>query len=182
MLYKSRFQLPNSYEVAPSKSRTYVDVEVKHLAENFRGLFVKESVAEGTVLACDGGVVVSSLNDDMMNLNYIGLIDEKLWLAPQDFNNPEPVYFINHSCDSNVARYGGLIYVAKRDIFSGEQLTIDYAPLISEYNDFQFECLCQSQFCRQTVTSADWKNPVLAKKLWREWLPYIQKKLGRQNL
>jgi len=35
--------------------------------------------------------------------------------------------FLNHSCEPNVGILGQIIFVAMRNIDSGEELTIDYA-------------------------------------------------------
>ena len=120
----------------------------------------------------------------MAEKNYVALIDDGLWLAPGDYEKLETIFYLNHSCTSNVARYGGLVYVAKKDIEVGSQLTIDYAPLISDFGDWSFDCLCGNTNCRKKITSKDWEDPEIAHQLWLEWLPYVQKKIlaGRGSL
>ena len=181
MSYKSPFELANSHELAPSVSASYFHIEVKTISEGFNGVFAGEFIPRGATIARDGGVVVSSIEDVLSDKNYVALIDDGLWLAPRDYEQLEPIFFLNHSCESNVARYGGLVYVAKRDIAPGEQVTIDYAPLISGFRDWKMKCLCGSPVCRGDITSQDWQVPAVAEQLWMEWLPFIQRKILTQR-
>ena len=84
---------------------------------------------------------------------------------------------MNHSCASNVARLGGLVFVAKTKIEIGEQLTVDYAPLISGVPGWTMDCVCDAITCRRLISGDDWNNRELAKALWPEWLPFIQKRI-----
>lgn len=179
---KSPYEIANSRAYAPSVSRAYFKVEVKEISPGFKGLYALEAIPKGAVIACDGGSVVSSLDDHICDNNYVALLDENLWLAPADYDAIEPIYFLNHSCDPNVARYGGLIYVAKRDIAAGTELTGDYAPFISGYGDYTLTCSCGSAKCRKIVTSSDWEREDLATALWEEWLPFVQKKIMKRRM
>jgi uncharacterized protein len=181
MSYKSPYELKYSHELAPSTSENYFPIEVRTISEGFSGAFSAEFIPRGATIARDGGVVVSSIDDVLSDKNYVALIGDGLWLAPKDYEQLEPIFFLNHSCTSNVARYGGLVYVAKRDIAAGEQLTIDYAPLVSGFRDWSFQCLCRSPVCRVTISSHDWENPAIAAQLWPEWLPFIQRKILSQR-
>lgn len=59
--------------------------------------------------------------------------------------------YINHSCDPNcraVIQRGHILYMAKRDIAPGEELTIDYR---FDKDVERVECLCGTAACRGTI-------------------------------
>ncbi|HNA01723.1 MAG TPA: SET domain-containing protein-lysine N-methyltransferase, partial [Ferruginibacter sp.] len=56
----------------------------------------------------------------------------------------------NHSCDPNT-RYEGLNVVALRNIFKGEELTLNYADFLDEHME-PFDCRCGAASCRGRVT------------------------------
>jgi D-alanine-D-alanine ligase len=67
-----------------------------------------------------------------------------LWsFLPQDWA-PQ-----NHSCDANTA-FDGLNIIAKRQIQSEEELTLDYATFLDE-NAEPFNCLCGANNCRGII-------------------------------
>jgi D-alanine-D-alanine ligase len=55
----------------------------------------------------------------------------------------------NHSCDPNT-EFVGLNLVARRDIRSGEELTVDYATFYDRHMT-PFDCTCGSPNCRRRV-------------------------------
>jgi hypothetical protein len=178
MRFESKYKVPNSEALAPTEAVVYVPLEVRTDAKGSRGVFAKGPIAEGTIIGRDGGTVVTSTADAPIR-NVAVLIGEGLLLAPADYAHLEPLWFLNHSCNSNVARVGGLVYIAKRGIAAGEELTLDYSPLISEHGDWKMNCECGAVDCRKVITSKDWQKPELQQKLWREWLPFIQEKIRK---
>lgn len=66
----------------------------------------------------------------------------------------------NHSCDPNTA-FNGLDIVATKNIWKGEELTLDYALFLDE-NMKPFECSCGSPNCRGLIKGI--KNLSLTKK------------------
>lgn len=182
MSYKSPYELANTADLAPARSTIFFEIEVRRIADDFKGAFAGEFIPQGATIARDGGVIVSAIDDVLSDKNYVALIDDGLWLAPRDYDDLEPIFFLNHSCESNVARLGGLIYIAKRDIQAGEQLTIDYAPLISGFGDWKMACLCGTANCRGVITSHDSDDTQIAEQLWNEWLPFVQRKIMASRL
>lgn len=176
-----KFVDPNGIDLAPRKSEDYYKFEVLPTKNGYNGLFTKEKIRAGSVLIKDGGQVVSSADDEAAK-KYAVLISESRFLAPNNYSFMENSWFLNHSCFSNVARIGGLIYIAKRDIDAEEELTIDYAPLMSDILNWTMECRCGHSNCRKIITSYDYINPTIAKDLWIEWLPFIQKKILEQKI
>ncbi len=173
-----KFIVPNGHNLAPSLSQEYFLLEKRKIPERgYFGLFAGEFIPKGCVIVQAGGVVLSDLSDLPPSLDYGMAIDDKHYLAPRDFGNIDNFFFINHSCNSNIARIGPLTLVSKIDIHAGEELTSDYSPLIGNDHLWKMTCLCQSSNCRKLISATDWQNPELASKLWREWLPFMQKKI-----
>lgn len=150
----------------------------KRLIHNldFYGFFALEPIVAGTVMGINGGQVLLNVDDIPQEPGYAEMITEDLLLAPRDYQNMEDLWFTNHSCDSNMARLGGLVFIAKRFIAENEEITIDYAGLVTDPT-WEMSCRCGSPQCRHQVTGNDWRNPKIAKALWQEWLPYIQKRI-----
>lgn len=67
---------------------------------------------------------------------------------------------INHSCDPN-AWLTGQDIVARRDIRTGEEITMDYATFCGE-GMAAFACSCGASACRGTVCGDDFRLPALA--------------------
>lgn len=161
----------------PAEPKVFCKIEVRFGSNGSRGVIAAERILRGSTLFRDGGVVVSSIEDVFPDLKYAVLIDDGIWLAPKDYDNMDATCFINHSCNSNVARIGGITYVAKRDIEIGDELTIDYATLTTDFEGWTLECECGQANCRKVITSKDYLDPHLAESLWIEWLPYVQRKI-----
>lgn len=175
--------LKNGQEHAPSISTIYYPCYRHQIKDNYLGLYTKEFIKEGCVFAKTGGLVVSSLENVLKDKRYAVLIDKDVLLSPDDYENiRDDLVFINHSCDSNLARIGGLILVAKRNIQRDEELTLDYAPLISGRENWKMVCNCSQDICRKIITGDDWKDPEIAKKLWQEWLPFIQREILKKGI
>lgn len=179
--YKSR--IANGSDFAPIHSQEYCKFKKKKTKNGYYGVFAIEYIRKGSIIGKTGGVVFSSMADVPEKYDYSVLIAENLYLGPEDYENMETLCFVNHSCDSNTGRLGGSILFAKRNIAPNEELTIDYAPLGSGMTPaFKMECRCGAKKCRGFVSSDDWKIPGLARKLWMEWLPFIQRKLVKNGI
>lgn len=60
-------------------------------------------------------------------------------------------HYVNHSCDPNSFMkilYGHILFIARRDIHPGEEITLDY---ISTYHSDKKKCHCQAASCRGTI-------------------------------
>lgn len=177
MSYRSPYKVTDGHKYAPSIPTLFYKLTVKILDTSYKGVFAEEFIPSGATVGIDGGTVVTSIDDVFPEKKYAVLIGEDLWLAPNDYDNMEALFYLNHSCDPNLARMGSLVYVTKKNIQPGEELLIDYAPFVTGFRNWTLECECKSSNCRKIITSKDWQNPELAKILWKEWLPFIQKKI-----
>lgn len=178
MAFQPKHVHPEGARYAPSNAHVFAAVEVRTIGAGVeKGVFAAEPIAADAVVAVDGGLVLDSIEDIPSDRRYAVLIGEGIYLAPPDYDNLDPVWYFNHSCRSNVARLGGLVYLAKTGIAVGEQLTLDYAPLVAGTPGWRMVCHCSSVSCRGAITGDDWKDPHLAGDLWREWLPSIQRQI-----
>ncbi|MFA5137985.1 MAG: SET domain-containing protein [Elusimicrobiota bacterium] len=148
------------------------------IRDGYFGLFAEERIPKGSVIGRSGGVLVTSAADAPPGKDYAALVAEGLLVVPHDYDNPGLLDSLNHSCRSNVARYGALLFVAKEDIRAGEEMTIDYAPLTAGLPErWEMSCACGQPGCRKLISSEEWHDPGLAAALWPEWLPFIQRKM-----
>ena len=103
-------------------------------------------------------------------------IADEFVLAPLNTQEVEDVMmFLNHSCEPNVGILGQIIFVAMRNIDSGEKLTIDYAMFGA--NKEPMRCNCRSSSCRGLITESDWKIRILQEKYRGYFSSYIQLKM-----
>jgi hypothetical protein len=173
----SRHEHPHGAWLAPERPRIFAALEIRPDHNGGLGVFAGAPIAAGAVVAVDGGVVLESIADLPAGKRYAVMIGEDLFLAPRDYDELEAVWYFNHSCHSNLARLGGLVYSAKRGIRAGEELTLDYACLVAGFPDWRMACSCGAEGCRHEITSEDWRRPELARALWPEWLPHVQRRI-----
>ena len=144
--------------------------EVRDSPIQGKGLFAREPITAGEVVAVKGGYVLTG--EEWFPLEgRLGAaeiqIAEDLFVAPV---RPEErhgsMLYTNHSCDPNVAIRGQIVFVAMRDVAAGEELTHDWAT--TDDLDYEMECNCGSPECRGTITGKDWQKPELQEK-YRGW-------------
>ena len=100
-----------------------------------RGLIAVAPIAAGELVVIKGGHIVStatlaSLSKRLRNSEV--QIADGFHLAAVEEAEYEPVMlFLNHSCEPNVGFAGNTVLVAMRDISPDEELTTDYALLMT---------------------------------------------------
>lgn len=139
------------------------------------GLFADENIKNGRVVCIGGGQLFSDPTKlAIVKKDYAGVFDKNLFIAPIDCFSPSPNWFINHSCNPNLKIVGRLVLLARRDIFSGEELTLDYAVVATGDKLLKMKCTCGESHCRGTITGGDWKDAALYEKYYEEWPSFIQ--------
>ena len=153
--------------------------EVRESPIHRRGLFAKQAIAAGEVVAVKGGYVLTKQEWATLE-RQLGpaeiQISEELFIAPTGEEQREGcMLYTNHSCDPNIAIQGQIVFVAMRDIAPGEELTHDWAT--TDDLDYVIECNCGSPNCRRTVTGKDWMKTELQEKYkgWFCW--FIHRKI-----
>jgi hypothetical protein len=159
-------------------------VEARKSEKHGKGAFARESIYKGERLAILGGDIMWI--DEINNLpealsDYPMQIEERFVLGSRDSLEPEDTDFFNHSCNPNIGFKGQIFLVAMRDIKTDEELTFDYAMVVSESvgSDivFKMECTCGSENCRKTITEYDWTLPQLQKRYKGYFSEYIKEKI-----
>lgn len=156
-------------------------IEVRTCGLEGRGVFAKEKIEQGEVVAVKVGHVVTSeqLPEITRGVgDYALQIHDRFYLSPMSQEEVDRMtIFINHSCDPNVGFDGQITYVAMRDIEAGEELCHDYA--MERTDDYSLDCRCGSKLCRGKVTGEDWKNPELQQRYGTYFSSYILRKIGQ---
>jgi D-alanine-D-alanine ligase-like ATP-grasp enzyme len=94
--------------------------------------------------------------------------------------DPELWKPLNHSCSPN-AWFKGLDVVARKDIRSGEQITLDYATFFADDMP-AFNCHCGSANCRKIILGTDYLQPFV-NRYGEHVSDYIrQKRVGRNSI
>lgn len=166
--------------MAPMRTHFFrkVTLQESKLSEGVgRGLFAEEPIACGTTIFIGGGQLMSDLSRVPSGVDYIGVFDEKYFIAPFDYNAIDLNWYMNHSCASNVKIIGRLIGVARKDIDAGEELTVDYATIAAGKSRYRMQCSCSADVCRGVITGDDWMNEELCQQYYEEWPPFIQAKI-----
>src|SRR5258705_189171 len=83
----------------------------------------------------------------------------------------------NHSCDSNLWMRDELMLEARRDIATGEEVTIDYA-LQTSVADWEMACNCGSALCRKVVRGDDWLRPELQDRYRGHFSPFLNERIA----
>jgi hypothetical protein len=162
----------------PKAVSIYFKTEVRYIPEKgYRGVFACEYIPKDAIIGVNGGRIVDNIDGIPDQIKYGVLIDIGVYLMPSNYNLMEDSWFINHSCDPNVEGIGGRLSIAKQEIEPGDELTVDYAPLVAGEENWFMNCNCGSHTCRKVIKGDDWQNPTIAKRLWKSFSPYIQHKI-----
>ena len=153
--------------------------EVRNSQIHGRGLFAKQSVGQGEIVAVKGGHILTQRDwaplESSLEAAEIQL-SEDLFIAPACKDQREgSMLFTNHSCNPNIAIQGQIVFVAMRDISPGEELTHDWAT--TDDLDYVIVCNCGAPKCRGTITGKDWMQKELQHKYkgWFCW--FLQRKI-----
>lgn len=164
------------------------EVEVRPSKRHGKGIFAKSPLKKGERLAIFGGDIMYI--DEIHNLpenmqDYPMQIEERFIIGSRTSAEPEDTDFINHSCDPNAGIKGQIFLVAMRDIAADEEITFDYAMVVSESHEsniaFEMECSCGAPNCRKLITEHDWKLPELRQRYQGYFSQYLQEKIDAEN-
>lgn len=147
------------------------------------GLFAREAIGAGEILAVKGGHVMTKERwtelEKTLGSAEIQL-SEDLFIAPARAEDREgSMLFANHSCEPNIGLQGQIVFVAMRDVAEGEELTHDWAT--TDDAGYSMECRCGASSCRGTITGQDWTKPELQEK-YRGWFCwFLERKIAAQS-
>jgi hypothetical protein len=141
-----------------------------------RGLFARETIAAGEIVAVKGGSIVDGTGLAALNSEIIPAslqIEDDLYIGPCIAAEVEASMLnLNHSCEPNVGVRGQITFVAVSDIPPGCELTIDYAMVYANQST-PMRCACGTSQCRGRVTGDDWRLPALQRRYASFFSPYI---------
>jgi SET domain-containing protein len=153
-------------------------IEVSDTTLTGRGVIAIADIAKDEIVAIKAGNIITRAEIEQATDNAGDMalqIDDDFYLAPRSAHEVEDMsVFINHSCDPNVGFRGQVVYVAMRDIQSGEELCHDYA--MERSDDYALDCHCGSVRCRGKVSGEDWKLPELQQRYGDYFSIYIRNK------
>ena len=117
------------------------------------GLFAKENIKKGTVVAGWGGQVttkaeIKSLSADIV-FHYALELYPGFYLAERRLLDLDSADFINHSCSPNCKNVNKFIMITKRGIKKGEELTSDFSNHTKKGE--KFVCNCEAKNCKEVI-------------------------------
>ena len=164
-----RARIPRSSSLDPR-------VEVRPSAIEGLGLFAREGIRAGEVVATIGGRLIDDA--ELQRLATSGrrynsaAVDEGVNVLIAD---DEPITRGNHSCDPNVWLVDASTLVARRDIALGEEITTDYATQTAV--EWEMSCHCGSALCRGTIRGSDWQRPELQRRYEGHFAPFLNARI-----
>jgi uncharacterized protein len=153
--------------------------EIKESRIHGKGLFAKEKITKGEIIAIKGGRILSraewrGLEPELGSAEI--QISEQFFIAPANREEREgSMLYTNHSCEPNIGIQGQIVLVAMRDIGPGEELTHDWA--MTDDLDYEIDCNCAASQCRRKITGKDWMRKDLQEKYAGYFSWYIQSKI-----
>ena len=171
-----------------SQSWIHPNLEVRESRIHGKGVFATSPIMKGERLAIFGGDIM--LIDELDRLpeslqDYPMQIEERFVMGSRKERIPETADYFNHNCEPNSGFRGQIFLVAMGNIKKDEEITFDYAMVVSQSVGssikFEMECECGSQNCRKRITENDWMSPVLRQKYNGYFSHYIQEKIDTEH-
>ncbi len=156
---------------------------IRASATQGRGVYATTSIAAGELVAVKGGYLVDGARLRRMK-PVIGdaelQVASDLFLIPSRREEHDAVMmFLNHSCAPNAGVRGNILFVARREIEAGEEVTIDYAMI--DDGDFEMTCRCGEPECRGTIHGRDWQRPELQRRYRGFFSSYLEDEISRRQ-
>jgi hypothetical protein len=146
-----------------------------------RGLFAREAIAAGEIVAVKGGAILDRAAFARIRTAVSPAeiqIEDDLFIAPRAAGEVEAnMLHLNHSCAANVGVRGQITFVAMRSIAADTELTIDYAMIDGDPAE-QMTCSCGARECRGLITGSDWQLPELQQRYAGYFSRYLQDRIG----
>ena len=127
-------------------------MEIRQSRIHHRGVYARERIPKNRKVIEYTGERISrreTARRGQGDLTYLFTLD-KYWTIDGAFGG-SGAEIINHSCDPNLFTRivkGHILYMSKRVIHKGEELTVDY--LFSDKID-EVKCRCRAPKCRGTI-------------------------------
>lgn len=157
-------------------------VEIRSSGIDNKGMFAKEHIYPSEIVYIKGGHILTrdELFSSTVINSYLPISDDYFIGAVSAEEESMVKLYNNHSCDPNCGLRGEITFIAIRDIFPGEELTVDYAFIDNE--EYSFECNCGSPKCRHIVTGFDWKLKALQDEYYPFFAQYLKDKIDASRI
>jgi len=146
-----------------------------------RGLFARRPIRAGEIVAIKGGHILDAGGLARVQRriadSYIQIADGFFIGAATAAEVRRNKLFLNHSCAPNVGILGQIIFVALRNIRTGEELTYDWA--MESNAPARTRCRCGAPGCRGTLTGRDWTRAALQRRYRGRFSVYLAEKMRR---
>jgi SET domain-containing protein len=162
-------------------------LEVRDTKKYGKGVFAKKDIGSNEILCIFGGYIKSTSEEEGLpeKIKDEGVqISSEFALGIIKEDEQEDASFFNHSCNPNAGFKGQIFLVPMRKIKRDEQVTFDYAMVLSKAKDTKFykiKCYCNARNCRKFITDNDWKIPILRKKYNGFFQWYLQDKISNSK-
>lgn len=152
-------------------------VELRLSSIQGTGTFARDPIKAGEVVFRWGGVVMTEkeISRGWHKPHTASEIEVGLFLCglPDDPDSIDD--FTNHSCDPSAWLVDEVTVAARRDIASGEEITLDYSTFSSQEDRVIFEtCSCGTSLCRGRVTEGDWRRSDVQSMYPGHFPPHIE--------
>jgi hypothetical protein len=134
-------------------------IEVKDTTQKGRGVFAKNDLPGGTVIADYlGKIILPEEEDETEQSGVYGMCWRGDFSILPDLTL-QGAHTVNHSCMPNASYYpyhGHILIVATRKIFSGEEITTSYLidPESCSESPCHHQCYCDTPVCTGTMHSS----------------------------
>jgi SET domain-containing protein len=158
--------------------------EVRRSPIHGKGLFATAGFAKGETVMIKGGHIVSRDFLEREVTPKLGPVEiqigDDLFITPVTAQEREgSMLYSNHSCDPNLGLRGNVIFVARREIETGEELTHDWC--MTDDDTYAIECTCGSANCRRVLTGKDWQRPELQARYRGYFATYLADKFSQNG-
>ncbi len=144
-----------------------------------KGLFARRPIRKGEIVAIKGGHVYDGRTlakvKGRIAASYIQIADGFFIGARTAAEVRRNKMFINHSCAPNLGIRGQIVFVARRDIRAGEELTYDWA--MEDNGAERTRCRCGAPRCRRVLTGRDWRILRLQRRYRGDFSSYLEAKI-----
>ncbi|MBI2592642.1 MAG: SET domain-containing protein-lysine N-methyltransferase [Candidatus Colwellbacteria bacterium] len=163
--------------------RTWVNPKLKADKSKIHGngVFASEKILRGEKLMEFGGDLITQRQAFSGNYRSrsVWIVSPNHYLALPNSDTKESLdENLNHSCDANAWLTDEVTLVARRDIETGEEITLDQGTWNFEYTNYtdnEEPCFCRAKDCRKVLTETDWKIPSVQERYNGHFHPMIQK-------
>lgn len=166
--------------------KTWTDPRIEFRESRIRGngMFAREPIKKGETVCVVGGIVMTDAEFAAFQAThslYNSIqIDKNLHLVEDPEVTRSLEGSMNHSCDSSSWMDDEVTLVARRDIESGEEVTVDYALFTTQSNwMLDNRCRCRSPHCRRIITGDDWRRAEVQERYRYHFSPFINRRIER---